>query len=153
MIGKLATEEELNIIINNGDPAHVSFATRTETAIDVTMVTPELNQEIEWYVHGDTCKSDHYSTICRYIESNPQTTRRPIWKLKTVECENYCSTLARALRNMDETLSIKEITEKIFESADQNIKRTSQETPQIKDKKRREGRLNEGINEHSAQTT
>jgi hypothetical protein len=46
MIAKLADEEGLNII-NNGDSTHVSFATRTETAIDVTMVTPELNREVK----------------------------------------------------------------------------------------------------------
>jgi hypothetical protein len=43
MIAKLADKEELNII-NNGDPTQVSFATRTKTAIDVTIGTPELNQ-------------------------------------------------------------------------------------------------------------
>jgi hypothetical protein len=60
-----------------------------------------------------------------------------------MDWENYHSSLARALRNTDERLSIKEITKTIFESAAQNIKRTSQEipkrklkwmTPQINDK-------------------
>jgi hypothetical protein len=100
----MADEEELNII-NIGDPTHVSFPTRTEKAIDVTMITPKLNEEVEWHVHCDTCGSYHYSTICRFIESNPQATRRTAWKLKTF-----------AKHGRNETLSIKEITKTIFET-------------------------------------
>jgi hypothetical protein len=49
MITKLVDEEGLNII-NKSDPTHAFFATRTQTAIDVAMFTPELNIEVEWHV-------------------------------------------------------------------------------------------------------
>jgi hypothetical protein len=61
----MADKEGLNIL-NNRDLTHISFASSTETAIDVTLITPDIHLEL-----------DHYPTICRFTEPNPKATKRP----------------------------------------------------------------------------
>jgi hypothetical protein len=129
MIAKIADKHGLNIL-NNGDPTHISFASRTETAIDVTLITPDIHPEIEWYVHGETFGSDHYPTICRFTEPNPKATKRPGWRTKTANWEGYQETLTEILRKIGEKPTIEEITSAIHESATKNVKRTSQEITQ-----------------------
>jgi hypothetical protein len=96
-IAKTAGKQGLNIL-NNGDPTHISFASRAETVIDVTLLTPDIHPGIEWYVHGDTCGSDHYPTICRFTEPNPKATKRPGWRTKAANWEGYQKTLTETLQ-------------------------------------------------------
>jgi hypothetical protein len=70
-------DEEGLTILNTGEPTHVSFSTGTETAIDLTIVSPELTLDMEWYVNADLFSSDHYPTITRVIQTNPRATKRP----------------------------------------------------------------------------
>jgi hypothetical protein len=62
-------DESLSLM-NNGDPTFMSFATDTQSALDLKIVTPDLYTEMEWYVHESVSGSDHYPTVFRMIEPN-----------------------------------------------------------------------------------
>jgi hypothetical protein len=69
-------KEGLNSM-NNGKKTQLSFATRTEKTIDVTIVTPDSHPEMEWYVYHDLCENEHFPTATRNLNPNLCATRRP----------------------------------------------------------------------------
>jgi hypothetical protein len=72
----MLNKEGLNSM-NNGNKTHLSFTTRTEKAIDVTIVTPNLQSEMEWYVYHVLCGNKHFPTATRKLNPNLSATRRP----------------------------------------------------------------------------
>jgi hypothetical protein len=60
----------------------MSFATGTQSALDLTIVTPDLYTEMEWYVHESLSGSVVTApTVFRMIEPNPRITQTPKWIL------------------------------------------------------------------------
>jgi undecaprenyl pyrophosphate synthase len=76
-------------------------------------------------VHRDTCRSDHYPTICRFTEPNPKATKRPASRTKTANWEGYQKTLTET--ETGEKLTIEEVTSTIYEIVTKNVKRTTEE--------------------------
>jgi Endonuclease-reverse transcriptase len=50
------------IILNTDEPTYYSCAYRSTSALDLTLVSPELATDTDWYVTGDLRGSDHYPT-------------------------------------------------------------------------------------------
>jgi hypothetical protein len=64
---------------------YTSFATGTQLAVDLTVVTLDLYMELEWFVHESLIGSDYYPIITRMKEPSPQTTRRTKWILSSAK--------------------------------------------------------------------
>jgi hypothetical protein len=55
--------------MNNGDPTFMSFATGTQSAFNLTIVTPDLHTEMEWYTFKEAYQAvtitPQYSNISK----------------------------------------------------------------------------------------
>jgi Endonuclease-reverse transcriptase len=49
--------------INAEEVTHVTPSSGSTSAIDITIVSPELLPELTWHVLQELCGSDHFSTI------------------------------------------------------------------------------------------
>jgi Reverse transcriptase (RNA-dependent DNA polymerase)/Endonuclease-reverse transcriptase len=125
-------EEADSHILNTGENTHFCLASGTESAIDLTLATPDLVPELEWFVQDDLHDSDHYPIITRFWKASPRATKRPRWILSTAKWDEYRKGVGEVLSRCNDSTNINQITEAILPSAAKNIKR-SKET--ISDKK------------------
>ena len=81
-IEKLIEENELNIM-NSGTPTHYSFSYKTTSAIDLTLISPILDNYFGWYVDDDLHSSDHYPIIINVINDQMNKERKRRWIMVT----------------------------------------------------------------------
>ena len=58
-IERFLTANQL-VLLNKGDNTHFSLAHNTETAIDLSICSPQIGVMFDWSVDGDIYHSDHY---------------------------------------------------------------------------------------------
>ena len=128
ILEKVIENNTLNLL-NNGDKTFFSYSHKTFSAIDLTLITPSLQNHFEWYVEEDLFNSDHFPIIIPVIdgEINYQQ-QRPKWKLKDANWESYQNDIKfndpqYKFNNIDEYEN--HIKKCIIDSGIQNIPRSS----------------------------
>lgn len=53
------------VLLNDGTRTHFHVQNNTSSAIDLTLCSPDILQDVEWGVHDDLCGSDHYPIIIK----------------------------------------------------------------------------------------
>jgi Endonuclease-reverse transcriptase len=74
---KIIDERNLNVA-NTGEGTHLIPSTGGMSAIDVTLTTLDLSPETRWFVHPDSCNSDHLPTITEFLDGITPPTKRQL---------------------------------------------------------------------------
>jgi hypothetical protein len=100
------------------------MAYNTESAIDLSLTTPEYAPDLDWFVSDELNDSDHYPIIMRFQNALPGDSKRPRWILNSANWDKY-------RKNVDDDLEVKtvapdiqSITQTILNSASMSIKRS-----------------------------
>ena len=115
------------VTLNNNQPTHFSLAHNTESAIDLSLCSPELGTWFDWSVDSDVHCSDHYPiSITTTFNHQGTTSFVPHWNLKKAEWEKF-SELCNNIQlehedNSDQYIS--GITQAISTAATQTIPKT-----------------------------
>jgi hypothetical protein len=80
-------------ILNHGNPTHCSYAYRTFSAIDLTLISPILNTYFDWYVEDDLFNSDHFPIIIPIKSSTNINQSRERWFIKEADWVKYQNNL------------------------------------------------------------
>jgi Reverse transcriptase (RNA-dependent DNA polymerase)/Endonuclease-reverse transcriptase len=116
-------------IINTGEQTYFNLPHKTTSAIDITITSPSLAFETDWYVDGQLRGSDHYPTVTTIIRgpSYSEPNKRPRWKLKTAKWDKYSKEVEETLEHNNQ--NIQSITKAIQNAANNNIKKTTGREP------------------------
>jgi ribonuclease HI len=127
IIEKFSDKHDLNVI-NTGENTHVTHSTGTESALDVTIASATLDGELDWYVHGDLCGSDHYPTLIRLLDRFQELTRRPMWRIKSANWEKFKTRTQMEIEN-NEIHDVESFTTMIIDCAKESIRKSSPKIP------------------------
>ena len=67
------------VLLNNGSNTHLTAATGSLSAIDLTLCSPSLALDTEWSVHDDLCGSDHFPIFIKSSRILSLPPRHPKW--------------------------------------------------------------------------
>jgi exonuclease III len=111
------------VILNTGEMTHYSMAYNSLSAIDITVCTPDLANELGWHVVSDLHNSDHYPTVTTVETTKSSASLRRRWRYDTAKWSQYRTEISNNIQGRNPT--IQQITEIIQEAANNNIKKTS----------------------------
>lgn len=94
------------------------------SAIDLSVASSEIVPKLSWLKLKDTMGSDHFPILIGHSDKAPETTRRPSWRYQAADWESFQATIIKELQN-DHIYSPSEFEDLIFQSATENIPRTS----------------------------
>lgn len=77
--------------INTGKVTHFSEAYETFSHIDLTIVHPNILQNLNWDTHDDLCSIDHYPIIKYILTNQIYQIRRPRWNIKLADWNKFRS--------------------------------------------------------------
>lgn len=78
------------ILMNKGEnPTHYSFAYKSFSIIDLTIISPQIADRFDWYVCDDLHSSDHFPVITTILNTNITGNRRPTWKIESADWKKY----------------------------------------------------------------
>lgn len=77
------------ILLNNGAPTHFSFAYGSESAIDLSLSSPNIANLFNWTVHDDLCGSDHHPILIEYNRFIEINKRKIKWKINKADWEKF----------------------------------------------------------------
>jgi hypothetical protein len=118
-------------VANTGEGTHLIPSTGGMSAIDVTLTTPDLSPETRWFVHPDSCNSDHLPTITEFLDGIAPPTKRQNWILDTADWDGYQKQIREKLA-LIESPTTDHITNIFLNSARNHIRMTS---PKIQTRK------------------
>lgn len=90
MENSFLTQDDL-ILLNNGQETHLSLASGTFSAIDLSFASNRILLDLEWRVDEDLCASDHFPIVVTLKkQQNPaviQNTKG--WKLEKANWDSF----------------------------------------------------------------
>lgn len=89
IIASFIDEKNLNILNNISCSTHFSFAYKTFSTLDLTLVSPNIHHMFEWNISDDLYSSDHYPIIISINGHYQNLERRPYWNMKRANWENF----------------------------------------------------------------
>lgn len=122
IIESIINKNNLNIL-NNGDPTHFSLAYKSVSSIDLSIVSPILQNYFDWFVDNDLHNSDHHPIIMPLINSNNTHTLRQKFLVKKADWNLFQSSLNFNFENDFTDINEYEnfITSRIIEAAKKSI--------------------------------
>lgn len=127
-----AIEQENIIVLNDGSPTRISKPKQPPSAVDVSLVTPDLVSVTSWNVSDDTLGSDHYpiAIVLTISHSTGKIIPTSLYKENTADWSLYQTYISnKLLVNCTDSLTnvekFESLTRIISDSASQamNIKR------------------------------
>ena len=121
--------DESLCILNTGHRTHFTMPSGQTSALDLTLVSPELAQLFTWSVNDDPLGSDHFP-VWIHLHDEPVLGRRPQrWKLREADWEAFQRSLETSLlsRADSSAMSAEDFTNMILSSAEECIPKTSGE--------------------------
>ncbi|XP_072398128.1 uncharacterized protein [Diabrotica undecimpunctata] len=77
-------------IINDGSSTHLNLSTGTFSSIDISLCTPTLQLNHNWYVEKDLHGSDHFPILIEKHSMKPTpVTPEPKWRLDKADWRSY----------------------------------------------------------------
>ncbi|XP_023213908.1 uncharacterized protein LOC111616768, partial [Centruroides sculpturatus] len=120
-------------LFNTGEVTYFHAPTRTFTAIDLSLASPNLFSAFSWEVGSNPLSSDHFPIFLKYRgRESCETARPPRWKLETADWPSF-STLANITEEMVNTADINDavevVTSSIIQAAEKTMGKTSTRYP------------------------
>ena len=118
------------IILNDGSPTYETH-NGNYTHIDLTICSPSIAAQLNWYVHEDTVHSDHFPIIINTNEGLEEVVREPKYKFEQANWKKYVEKLEIPIPKNEQAANelYEELVNKIIAAADEAIPKTS---PNIK---------------------
>ena len=88
MIESVLDKFDLNLL-NNGEPTHFSFAYKSHSAIDLTIISPILENHFDWFVEEDLHSSDHFPIIIPITSTNRDSSIRKKILIEKADWDMY----------------------------------------------------------------
>ena len=117
------------VLLNKGDNTHFSLAHNTESAIDLSICSPQICPLFEWSVDCDIRHSDHYpiqiKTTFR-LDSDTVSSFLPRWNLKRADWDRFqdiCNVDHEQFNNPEQAITY--ITDTILSAANTSIPSTT----------------------------
>ncbi|XP_023235898.1 uncharacterized protein LOC111635235 [Centruroides sculpturatus] len=116
-------------LFNTGEVTYFHAPSRTFTAIDISLATPNLFSAFSWEVGSNPLYSDHFPIVLKYQgRESCETACPPRWKLETVDWP-ASSSLANITEEMVNTADINDavevVTYSIIQAAEKTMGKTS----------------------------
>lgn len=108
------------ICLNDGTNTHITLANGTQSAIDLTLTTPNLFMDLTWKTEEDLYNSDHFPIIITFTNINISQSRRPKWIMEAANWKRF----EEESENITAT-TIHQFTSSIIETAHICIPQTS----------------------------
>ncbi|XP_023231129.1 uncharacterized protein LOC111631161 [Centruroides sculpturatus] len=120
-------------LLNTGEVTYFHASTRTFTAIDLTLASPNLFSAFTWEVGSNPLFSDHFPIFLKYQgRENRETARPPHWKLEPADWTAF-SSMADISEEMVNAADINDavevVTSSIIQAADKTMGKTSTRYP------------------------
>lgn len=116
----LLSDDQL-IILNTGEPTHMSIASGNTSIIDLTIASNGINTKLLWNTHKDLCFSDHFpiiitsSTNSNLARIEPAT---PTWNLKKANWTMYeAATKINAVQDSEDVDELYKVLTDLIENA------------------------------------
>lgn len=120
-------------LLNTGTPTYVNAATQSFSALDLSICSPSLYQDIDWSVYENPYGSDHFPVILKFRSmANNLSTRPARWKLSEADWVLFREEADLSLLSFqDATIEQQNnmITESIISAAIHSIPQTSGRLP------------------------
>ena len=117
------------VLLNKGDSTHFSLAHNSESAIDLSICSPQISTYFDWSVDSDVHHSDHYPIkICTTFPADQDATMGsvPRWNLQKADWEKFqqfCDIEHDDFQSPEQ--GIKLLTDTIVLAAEASIPQTS----------------------------
>lgn len=95
-------------LLNTGEATHLHTQTGTTSAIDLSLCTPDIVNDVRWMVMDDTYGSDHFPLVIEYETHQPANVQ-PRYILKRADWQTY-EALTR-MEEPEEDLTVDEMAE------------------------------------------
>lgn len=108
------------VCLNDGSNTHITFATGTLSAIDLTFTTPNMSLDLEWETDKDCHNSDHFPIIIKFSTIRIPQSKRSNWIVKAADWNSFetsCEDITPS--------SINEFTSQVIEIAQNCIPKSS----------------------------
>ncbi|XP_023225338.1 uncharacterized protein LOC111626255, partial [Centruroides sculpturatus] len=120
-------------LFNTGEVTYFHAPTRTFTAIDLSLASPNLFSAFSWEVGCNLLSSNHFPIFLNYRgRESCETARPPCWKLETADWPAF-SSLASITEEMVNTADINDAVEVvtlcIIQAAEKTMGKTSTRYP------------------------
>ena len=110
-------------LLNNGSNTYLHPGHGTYSAIDLTVVSPELFMDFSWRVLDDLHGSDHFPIKTKF-ETPSRAHREPAWRINKADWHLFNEQCQQQL-NKNEELSANKFAEILSKIADETIPKTS----------------------------
>lgn len=109
------------VCLKNGSNTHITLATNTLSAIDLTLTTPNISLDLTWKTEDDCHNSDHFPIIISFRTIKIAHTRRKNWVIDAADWQLFENKLDQNAT----ARSIEQLTQQIIEAAKASIPETS----------------------------
>ena len=99
-------------LFNDGSPTYLHPGNGAQSALDLSLCSPSLFQDLTWKIFPDLCGSDHHPIILKFNSESPKMS--PRWLLSKADWETF------------EALCSESITEGVLEFADNPVELLSE---------------------------
>ena len=119
--------EESLCILNTGQRTHFTVPSGQTSALDLSLVSPQLAQLFTWSVHDDPLGSDHFPVWLQHQDDPTLGSRPQRWNLNKAEWDKFQSSLEAALLARPETgpMTAEAFTSLVLDCASGCIPKTS----------------------------
>ena len=119
--------DESLCILNTGQRTHFTVPSGQTSALDLTLVSPQLSNVFTWIVHDDPLGSDHFPVWIK-LQGDPALGKRPQrWNFNKADWAGFQTSVEASILASDQTqaMSAEDFTSLVLNSADGHIPRTS----------------------------
>ena len=109
--------------LNKDEPTCIS--PKTKSSIDVSIVSPQLSMELEWYVHSDTLGSNHLPVCLAYWEEDIAIIPVTSHNIKLADWDSFRSSIDLDIIGESVSDKFENISKEIINAADDNIPKKS----------------------------
>lgn len=110
-------------LMNTGSSTKISITYSCLSAVDLTIVSNDIKQKLNWSVDIDNRGSDHFPIILRHNIKEPIRKKKPNWILQKADWDLFQLLLINKLP-IERKFKIEEITTAITEAANKSIPKT-----------------------------
>lgn len=119
LIQKFLEDNDINIMNNVNFPTHFSFAYKTFSNIDLSLISPSIERHFDWSICDDLHNSDHYPILIKFNGFTPSFPRRSCWNIKKANWNLFDCNLNVPFENFNNVDEIERyITDTIIGSAE-----------------------------------
>lgn len=114
------------LLLNTGEITHINFSYRTQSAIDLSIVSQSIAPYVSWSVHDDLCFSDHLPVLLTFSHgvSNTQSDLRKVWIFKRADWMKYQENVNfdfDTSKIMDVNKTVELVNKNILDAAESSI--------------------------------